>query len=313
MTGDAHAPVPALLPARDPDGHKGTFGTVLVVGGCCADRRWMAGAPTLAALGALRAGAGLVRVLAPDRVLPHVIGACPAAVGYAMPTDLDGDVSASDAAEAFDRAADGADAIVIGPGLGPGPGTAAVALRGVQRDDIPIVVDADALNALAQTPDLFRDLRARAIFTPHPGEFARLASALRITHSATNPRTRVAACQALAQRLGCVCVLKGAGTVVGDAIRAWTCGHRTPVLGTGGTGDVLAGLLGGLLAQFAGSPHALSLVDLASAGVEAHARAGERWTARHGADAGMLPTELADELPGALAELRAPTRRSGAA
>lgn len=297
--------LPARLPARDRSGHKGTFGTVLVVGGSCAAGRWMSGAPALAALGALRAGAGLVRVLCPDRVLPYVVQACPSAVGYGLPTEAGWEIDPAHAAARLDEVLEGSDALVIGPGLGVGVGVSALAIRAIQNEDVPVVVDADALNALAATPELFRDLRARCVLTPHPGEFARLAGALRITASATDERTRAAACEGLAQRLGCICVLKGAGTVVSDGQRTWVCARRTPVLGTGGTGDVLAGVIGGLLAQHARGVGALGVFEAACAGVEAHALAGERLEQAAGVDGGLLAAEVAGQVPAAVASLRA--------
>lgn len=296
--------LPARLPARDRHGHKGTFGTVLVVGGSCAAGRWMSGAPALAALGALRAGAGLVRVLCPDRVLPFVVQTCPSAVGYGLPTEGGWEIDPAHAAARLDETLEGSDALVIGPGLGAGVGVSALAIRAIQNEDVPVVVDADALNALAATPELFRDLRARCVLTPHPGEFARLATALRITASATDERTRPAACAALAQRLGCICVLKGAGTVVSDGQRTWVCARRTPVLAAGGTGDVLAGVIGGLLAQHARGAGAMGLFEAACAGVEAHALAGERLEHASGVDGGLLASEVAEHVPAAVASLR---------
>jgi len=105
--------------------------------------------------------------------------------------------------------------------------------------------------------------------------------------------------------VGCVVVLKGAGTVVSDGIRTWTCTHGHPCLATAGTGDVLAGLIGGLAAQFAPDQEAgMSLFDVARLGVQAHAIAGEEWARKHTAQAGLLARELADELPAVLEGMR---------
>jgi ADP-dependent NAD(P)H-hydrate dehydratase len=298
-------PLPPI-PARDARGHKGTFGTVVVVGGSRGADQRMVGAPALAALGALRAGAGLARILAPAGVLEAALTICPSATGSVLPVDAQGEPVPGEAAAAFDACLAGADSLVIGPGLGQGKGRGDLVLRALQQEDVPIVADADALNAMASTPDLFRDFRARAVLTPHPGEFARLAAALRITHSPTDDRTRPAAAESLAQRLGCIVVLKGPGTIVSDGHSTWTCPHGHACLATAGTGDVLAGVIAGLIAQFAGHARApMSLFDAARLGVHAHACAGEAWAASHGAQAGLLAQELAQAIPAQIEVLRA--------
>ncbi len=307
------------LPPRDPRGHKGTFGTVATLGGSCSGGRAMIGAPALAALGALRAGAGLAKLLMPGSILPAALTICPSATGVQLPVDHAGQLLAGEAQRVLDEVLDDAHALVVGPGLGDDPTAKALCLRGVQQEAIPVIVDADALNNLAGVPELFRDFRARAVLTPHPGEFRRLASALGITHDATDPASRPGAAEALAQRLGCVVVLKGAGTVVSDGHRTWTCSRGHACLGTAGTGDVLAGVIAGLAAQFSrdGLPerlagtgratmgaHQLSLYDAARLGVQAHAVAGELWAQRHAAQAGLLAQELAELIPETLESLR---------
>lgn len=298
-------PLP-LLPPRPPTGHKGTFGTVAVIGGCCLTPTRMIGAPAFSALGALRAGAGLVRVLTPEPILSEVIALCPSATGRALPTLPDGDLDLARAIPAVDEALCVADSIVIGPGMSQSPAVAALALRAVQQQDHPIVVDADALNALATIPELFRDFHASAILTPHPGEYRRLAASLRITADPVAEATRPAAAEQLAQRLGCVVVLKGAGTVVSDGHRTWTCAHRHACLATAGTGDVLAGLIAGLIAQHARGKAPISLYNLARIAVEAHAMAAAAWATAHHTESGMLANELAELIPQSLESLRAP-------
>jgi NAD(P)H-hydrate epimerase len=178
-----------------------------------------------------------------------------------------------------------------------------------------VVVDADALTALAATPELHRDFRAAAVLTPHPGEFRRLAAALNITHDPAETSSRAAAAEALAQRLGCVVVLKGAGTVVSDGQRTWVCSAGGPVLATGGTGDVLSGVIAGVIAQYVAPAHPpraprppgrpLDLYDAARVAVQAHALAGERWSALHKASAGMLAPELGEFVPEVMEQMRA--------
>lgn len=246
---------PKKLPTRDFRGHKGTFGTVVVVGGSAGNPR-MIGAPALAALAALRSGCGLVKVLSPEPILNHVLTMCPGATGWGVAVDEGGDWVPHAASHAFDKltvGVGGADAIVVGPGMGNGPGASRLALRAIQHEGCPVVLDADAINALATIADLHRDWRCAAVLTPHPGEFKRLASSLRIEADATSPATRPTAAEELAQKLGAIVLLKGAGTVVSDGHRTWV--HEVngtaglPQLATAGTGDVLAGLIGGLIAQ----------------------------------------------------------------
>lgn len=307
-----HADTPRL-PARDPRGHKGTFGTVTVVGGCAASPR-MIGAPAFAARAALRAGCGLVRLAMPEPILDAGLLTEPHATGIPLAVDDDGLLVPHEAVAALDAITLACDCLAIGPGLGAGAGVGAVALRAVQQDNVPVVVDADALNALALLPDLNREFRGRAIITPHPGEYARLARALNLDHDPVDPPTRPAAAEALAQRLGCIVVLKGAGTIVSDGQRTWLCGRGNPCLATAGTGDVLTGCIASLVAQFLGKPspakgaarghETLDLWNLACLGVEAHARAGEAWADQNQADAGMLALQLADCLILSLGQLR---------
>lgn len=301
------------LPARDPAGHKGTFGTVAVVGGCCAGEVRMIGAPALAARAALRAGCGLAKVAMPAPIIGAGIGLCPSATGIALPVGSDGAILAHEAAERIDALVGQCDCMVVGPGMGRGEGPTAAGLRCVGQQDVPVVVDADAINCLSEVPELLRDFRCAAVLTPHPGEFARLARSLKITHDPVDPASRPQAAEELARRMGCVVVLKGAGTVVSDGQRTWVCGRGHSCLGTAGTGDVLAGLIGGLIAQFvrlspgvgAGKAGALDLYEAARLAVNAHAIAGERWAEHHGADAGLLAGDLADDLPAVLDAMRA--------
>lgn len=326
MTDD-RAMADPTLPARDPRGHKGSFGTVAVVGGCVSGGAMMVGAPALAALGALRAGAGLAKLVCPGPVLATALAVAPSATGLVLPTDASGAIVGHEAAAMLDSVLGGCDALVVGPGLGTDAegrqGVQAVALRALQQDEVPVVVDADAINAMARVPELTRDLHAPAVLTPHPGEFRRLAEALRIRQDPTDPAQRPAGAAAMAQKLGCVVVLKGPGTVVTDGQRTWVCRRGHPCLGTAGTGDVLSGVIAGLLAQFtgrinptlAGLPEAtrralghgsatIDLFDAARAGVLAHAIAGERWAQTHGASGGLLAAELAGLVPGAVESLR---------
>lgn len=305
-------PLPQL-PRRDPKGHKGTFGTVAVVGGCAGEAAHMLGAPALVARGAIRAGAGLARLIAPQPLLDLLLLAAPFATGIPMPVDEGGRIVAHEATAILDRVSRESRCLAIGPGLGVGDGPRAASLRAVQQDETLVVVDADAITNLAEIPELSRDFRAAAVLTPHPGEFRRIASSLRLAIEPRDDASRRAGAEALAQRLGCVVVLKGAGTVVSDGQRTWVCDRGHACLATGGTGDVLTGVIAGLIAQFVeirvhpklppNPARPLDLFDAARLGVQAHALAGEAWAESRGVDAGLLPDELADHVPSVLASL----------
>jgi len=296
------APPLPPVPARDPTGHKGTFGTVCVVGGHAAEPSVMLGSVVLASLGALRVGAALCIAAAPEPILPAILSACPSATGLPLPVDADGRIVPHLAAQALDAHAGRAGVLAIGPGMGTGFVEAQVTVRILSMDDgRPVVVDADALNNLAATPQFHLDLRAPMVLTPHPGEYRRLAEALSIDADPVDPLARPAAAERLAQRLGCVVALKGHGTVVSDGVSTWTCARGNDALAVGGSGDVLTGAVAGMIAQHG---RALGLFDCTRLAVEAHAIAGERWSRRAGGTAGMLAAELAAELPGALAAMR---------
>lgn len=330
------------LPRRDPNGHKGTFGSVAIIGGRAGPDVQMIGAPALAALGALRAGAGLAKLIVPEPIAAAAISICPSATALPAPTGTDGTMRPQPLIELTDRAlgartegttTDRCESVVIGPGLGGGDAPRAATLRAIQQLDTPIVLDADGLNALAEIPEFWRDFRAPAVLTPHPGEFRRLAAALTLNADPITVASRPAAAELLAQRLGCVVVLKGAGTIVSDGHRTWTCTRGHACLATAGTGDVLAGVIAGLIAQFvrlgpeaqlraaahkaalargltsAPAPHTaqpptLDLFDAARLAVQAHALAGERWASARSAAAGLLAAELATEIPAILESLR---------
>ncbi|TVQ62641.1 MAG: NAD(P)H-hydrate dehydratase [Phycisphaerales bacterium] len=315
-------PLPAI-PPRDRHGHKGSFGVVGVVAGCASGGVRMIGAPALVARGAFRAGAGLVKIACPEPVLAHAIALEPSATGLSLPVEPDGSLRPHESAAVVDRLAREADALVFGPGLGAGDAIEQLALRVIKLEETPLVIDADGLNALARVPELAKEWRSRAIMTPHPGEWRRLASGVRASGDPVEPRGREEAAASLAQRLGCVVVLKGSGTVVSDGLRTWTCPAGDTCLATAGTGDVLAGVLGALVAAYAAPPEPagvpdairaklprsrarpLDLFDAARLGVLAHARAGERWAATHRAHAGALAREIADFIPPEIERLRA--------
>ena len=258
------------LPARPRDGHKGTFGTVLVVAGSDG----MLGASILAATAALRSGAGLVRA-----ALPKVLQS-PFAIAVPCATS----VPRTSAALAVALAS--ADAVVMGPGLGSGAATRALVHRVLRSCRVPLVLDADALNLLAPVRAPLRTAAA-TVCTPHPGEAARVLG----VDTATVQRDRFAAMQQLQQRLGGVVVLKGAHTLVTDGAQWFQNRTGNPGMATGGSGDVLAGLLGALLAQ------GMAPFAAACLAVHVHGKAGDRVARRLG-EAGLI----ASDLPMAIAE-----------
>jgi hydroxyethylthiazole kinase-like uncharacterized protein yjeF len=260
----------AGLPPRPRDGHKGTFGTVLVVAGS----HDMLGAAILCATAALRGGAGLVQVCVPPALQPFVAMAQPCATTIPRTP------------AALRKALGRADAVIVGPGLGGGPATRALVRMAVRFAAGPVVLDADALNALAP---LRAPLAANTplVLTPHPGEAGRLLG----SDAAAVQEDRASALDALVASTGGVVVLKGHRTLVGDGDRTFENRTGNPGMATGGSGDVLAGLLAALLAQ------GLPAYDAACFAVHVHGRAGDRVARRLG-EVGLI----ASDLPAAIAE-----------
>ncbi len=278
-------------PPRPGDAHKGTFGTVVVVGGCAT----MPGAPALCARAAFRSGAGLVKIATDAASLSTTLSMLSSATGIALSGDTE-----SRRAEVERRTA-ASDVLAIGPGWGPATDHASL-LNHLLELDRSTVLDADGLNVLAQTGVKLADTRRKAplILTPHPGEFRRLAEAIGIEGDPTDPNQRPALALRLAEAHAAVVVLKGRHTVVADAASSIVFTNTTgnPALATAGTGDVLTGLTAGLLAQ------GLPAFDAARRATHVHGRAADRWADTHGR-AGLLAEELADAIPDALHALRA--------
>jgi len=282
------------LPARAPDGHKWSTG-VLVVGGSTG----MAGAPQLAGHAAARCGAGMVvcGVPGPDTAA-RASGS--ELVTRALPATAEGALDAG-AADAVLADIERFRVVAIGPGLGRDARTQAAVRRLVAECPLPIVVDADGLNALADEPKALHARRAAgfppAILTPHAAEFARLAC-----HAIG--ADRVAAARDLAARLDAIVLLKGPGTVVATPDgRAVINRTDSPALATAGTGDVLTGTIAALLAQ------GLSPFDAARLGAYVHGMAGDLAAGDKG-QAGLVASDVIEQLPIAilgLARLRAGT------
>lgn len=289
---------PSYLPRRDEKGFKGTFGTVLVVGGHASPASVMLGAPALAARAALRVGCGRCIIGAPATILPQILALCPSATGVPIAADDDGLVAGF--AETIADEVHGTHAAVIGPGFDFGDVERDVVLRLIARLSCPIVLDADGLNVLNNAAAIKTLARhGRAILTPHLGEFRRLTTAAGIG-STDGP----AGAAALAKATNSIVVLKGATTIIASPDGTTTqAGEPNSVMAVGGSGDVLAGAIAGLIAQ---EPDATDQrrFEIITAAVTAHATAGRNWRKTTGASGGMLATELADELIGAVESLR---------
>lgn len=277
------------LPPRQPDAHKGDFGLALIVGGS----RGMAGAAALAGMAALRGGAGLVRLAVPETVLDTVAGFEPSYMTIPLPADAAGRLTAG----AFDRIAELAEqatVVACGPGLGRSLDLDQLVARLYEEIAKPMVFDADALNALAAEPDVLVRPGGPRILTPHPGEFARLIG------RKLEAELRHDAAVQLAARCGIVVVLKGHRTLVTDGRREAINTTGNPGMATGGTGDVLTGLITALACQ------RLEPFDAARLGVHLHGLAGDLAAEELG-QVSMLASDLIQYLPEAFLECRGDT------
>ena len=306
--------IAALIPERPVRGHKGSFGKLLVIAGSLD----YAGAALLVCRAAGRSGVGLVTLAIPESLQPLFAGKVIEATTMALPED---DVEEVDPEPAMARILDhDHDAIVVGPGLRPGLATAELvrSLLPIANgtDAAPIVLDAEALRSMATIDHWWEGERRPAILTPHAGEFARLRASSRDQPADEgdpegDDAARLAAALDAAATWGSVVVLKGARTIIaapdGDAAIA---PFENPALATGGTGDVLAGAIGGLLAQ------GLEPFAAARLGVYLHGLAGDAGRERFG-DAGLLASDLPDGLAiarkrlVAVAERRSASKRLG--
>jgi NAD(P)H-hydrate epimerase len=280
------------LPPRPEDAHKGTFGAVGIVGGQDTGDATMVGAPALAARAALRIGCGRVMIASPQSIMAEVLGGCLSATGRALPQDDRGELDSPAAVEVVGSLDGAVQAMAVGPGLGQSPGAAAVVYSLLSTAGPPLVLDADAIHILAEHGA--SDPWARqVVLTPHPGEFKALATAMGLPSPDNEDGSRREAALAMSAHLDAVVVLKGHGTVVAFAGEAWTAGEGGVELAIPGSGDVLTGVLAGILAQLAQSGEEAAIAPAARLAVTAHARAGERWRSGHGTR-GLLAEELAD-------------------
>ena len=271
-----HAGVLSLLPDRDPWAHKGDCGRCLLL---CGSRGYT-GAAALAAMGALRSGAGLVFLGVPECI--YAIEAVKLWEPVVFPLPFEGDTFGPEAVGPVLARLDQMDAVLIGPGLGQSAGAEAVLTAVTEQYQGPLVVDADGINLLSGHKHLLRGRKAPTVLTPHDGEFRRLAGQL--------GEDRPGAAAALAKDLGCTVLLKGHETLITDGHVCYHNRTGNPGMAVGGSGDVLAGIIVSLLGQ------GLPPMEAAAAAAWLHGAAGDRCAAELG-QYGMLPTDLLERLP----------------
>lgn len=275
------------LPARALDANKGQFGRVLVVAGS----RGMAGAAILCASAALRGGAGLVKVATPAEVLPIVAAGNPCYMTVPLPHDPEGRIATA-AFATLTQLAEAHDVIAVGPGLDRGPELSEMIMELCGQCKKPMVIDADGVNAFAgQAERLLCD--SPRIITPHPGEFARL---VRLDVQTVQTQRRELAVE-FASRQQCVVVLKGYGTIVTDGRRVYQNTTGNPGMATGGTGDVLTGVIAALVGQ------RLPAFEAAQLGVCVHGLAGDLARDQIG-EVSLMASDVLDFLPPAIRQMQ---------
>jgi hydroxyethylthiazole kinase-like uncharacterized protein yjeF len=285
---------PPVLPERPRDGHKGLFGRVLVVGGS----REMIGAPVLAGKAALRMGSGLVQIAMPRPVLANALAICPELIGLGLTKGAD--------KSKLLEAAESADAVVVGPGMGVSR-DAHDRLTRLIRTGKPVVIDADGLNLLALGKRWPSKFESPAVLTPHPGEMRRLGNLLDLNDIPADDAGRIEVAQRAASAFGHVVVLKGSRTVVaspeGDLEgKVYVNQTGDSSLSKAGTGDVLAGMIASLIGQ------GVDRFDAACLAVHLHGLAGEL-CGRLSNRRSVLASDVVEALPAVLSGMeRSPAR-----
>lgn len=271
-----HRDVLNILPDRLADSHKGTFGRVLLLCGSIG----YTGAPALAAMGALRCGAGLVYVGVPESI--YAIEAVKLLEPVIFPLkDQNGMFSEACIPQVLARM-EGMDSVLIGPGLGQSDGAFRLVKSVLENFDGAVVLDADGINVLSGHTDILRGRKGVTVLTPHPGEFARIGGSI--------DSERLPAAENMAQELGSVVVLKGNGTVITDGVETYVNPTGNPGMAVGGSGDVLAGMIVSLLGQ------GIPAVEAAACAVWLHGKAGDECASAMG-QYGMLPSDMLQVLP----------------
>lgn len=264
------------LPQRKADAHKGDFGRILLLCGSVG----YTGAAALAAMGALRSGAGLVYLGVPESI--YAIEAVKLTEAMVFPLPEEGGKLSEKAMPEILRRLPQMDAVVIGPGLGLGAGVGAVVQGVLEAATCPVILDADGINHLAKHMDILRERHAPTILTPHVGEFRRM-----YPQAGEDRRTDA---YAFAKEYGCILLLKGHRTLITDGNVCYENTTGNPGMATGGSGDVLSGMIAGLLGQ------GIEPLMAAALGAWLHGRAGDICARKLGMY-GMLPSDLLEVLP----------------
>ena len=271
-----HEQVLNKLPQRNIDAHKGDFGRILLL---CGSRGYT-GAAALAAMGALRCGAGLVYLGVPENIYAIEAVKLTEPVVFPLP-DVDGKLS-SEAIPQISQMLSNMDAVLIGPGLGQSCGTLSVLETVLSEAQCPVIIDADGINLLSTHKDMLRGRQAPSAITPHMGEFMRLGGNINVDRS-------IAASE-MARDLGAIVVLKGSGTIITDGESCCINVTGNPGMAVGGSGDVLAGMITSFVGQ------GISPMDAAACAVWLHGAAGDICAKELG-QYGMLPTDMLEALP----------------
>ncbi len=267
------------LPSRPEQGHKGTFGKVLVIGGS----EGMIGAPGFAGLAALRMGCGLAYVASPRQVLGFILSSAPELVGIPVGARPDPRLAAAVAS---------CDAAIIGPGMGQSAAAVQLLKLGIQTA-APVLLDADALNLIAAGKARLHREPNTMVLTPHPGEMVRLSRQFGFYDVPQDQAGRIRVAVAAAKYFRQIVVLKGHRTVITDSCRYAVNHSGDSTLAKGGTGDILCGMIGALLAQ------GVSPFEAAMLGVHLHGKAGE-YAGRQVGERSALARDVIDAIPAVL-------------
>ena len=265
-----------ILPDRDPWGHKGTFGKILLLCGS----RGFTGAAYLAAMGAQRSGAGLTFLGVPESIYAIEAVKLNEPVVFPLPDD-DGMLAIEAIPEILKRLAQ-MDAVLIGCGLGQSEGVLAVVRAVLENAACPVVVDADGINVLTEHKDILRGRKFPTILTPHEGEFIRFGGSI--------GEDRIASAAYYARQWNCILLLKGHQTYITDGFTVYRNCTGNPGMAVGGSGDVLAGMIASLLGQ------GIHPLEAAACSAWLHGAAGDLCAGELG-QYGMLPTDMLSCLP----------------
>lgn len=271
-----HNQVMQLLPTRSVDAHKGSFGKILLL---CGSRGYT-GAAALAAMGALRSGAGLVYLAVPESI--YAIEAVKLTEPVIYPVFDENGMYAPSSVEKILSIAQGKNAILIGSGMGQSEGTLAATKAVLENYPGPVVLDADGINVMKAHKDVLRGRPYPTILTPHPGEFQRFTG--------NYSDDRIAIASELAMELGVIVLLKGHKTVITDGVSCYINPTGNPGMATGGSGDVLSGIIVSLLGQ------GLKPLEAAVCGAWLHGAAGDICASEIG-QYGMIPSDMIQVLP----------------